>query len=425
MRGQIWLFFIIISVFIILVDLYTYRGINQLVQNLSGRYASFIKITFWIITTVTLIILLWLFLNRQQYTYEEFFRRLTAFNGFFILFYVSKLLFIVFLLLKDLTDLAINVWAHIQSDKSVVSSGGNKISRTDFFLKAGLILSAIPFLGILHGIALGKYNFTVKRIRLTFPNLPPAFDGLTLVQISDLHIGSFGKDTSEIERAVEIVNKLNPDYILFTGDMVNNRALEMKPFISTLRKLKSKSGNYAILGNHDYGEYYPWSSEEEREENMESLLSHLSDSGFRLLNNESVVMEREGQKILLAGVENWGLPPFPQHGDLGKALKSAEDTGFTILMSHDPSHWDAEIIGKTNVDLTLSGHTHGMQFAINIPGWRWSPVKLKYPRWAGLYTEGKQHLYVNIGLGFIAFPGRVGTPPEITEFTLYSDKKKL
>lgn len=422
MRGQIWIFFVVITLFIILVDFYTYRGVNQISQNLNSRYTAIIKYSYWGVTVIAVVILLFLFLNRERYSFEQFFRYLTVFNGFFILFYAPKLLFIVFLLLKDLVDLIINAYMHFRPEDISKVKEGEKISRTDFLLKAGIILSAIPFISILHGIFRGRTNFTVKRIKLSFPNLPEAFDGLKLVQISDLHIGSFGSDVSDVEQAVRIVNNLNADYVLFTGDMVNNRALEMAPFISTLKGMKSKYGNYAILGNHDYGEYFPWASEKEREENMRSLYNYLSDSGFQLLRNESVSLRRGKDKILLAGVENWGLPPFPQHGDIEETFKNANSSDFKILMSHDPSHWDAEILDKTDVDLTLSGHTHGMQFAIKIPGWRWSPVKFKYPRWAGLYAEGERYLYVNIGLGFIAFPGRVGTPPEITEFTLESQK---
>jgi hypothetical protein len=422
MRGQIWIFFIVITVFIILIDLYTYRGISQLSQNLSARASAIIKYGFWFLSLVAVSILLFIFLNRESYSYEQFFRKITAFNGFFILIYVPKLLFIIFLLLKDLTDFAVYLLSSFQSDGSDKVSEGEKISRTDFLLKAGLILAAIPFISILKGILHGKYNFKVQRVKLKFDNLPASFDGMRLVQISDLHIGSFGKDTGELEEAVRIINDLNADYVVFTGDMVNNRALEMKPFVSTLQKISARSGKFAILGNHDYGEYYPWESENEHRENMQELFTYLEESGFRLLKNESVYLEKSGDKIALAGVENWGLPPFPQHGDLQKALENTKEAGFKILLSHDPSHWDAEVLSQPDVDLTLSGHTHGMQFAIQIPGWRWSPVKFKYPRWAGLYSEGKQKLYVNIGLGFIAFPGRVGTPPEITEFSFHPTK---
>lgn len=418
MRSQIWIFFLIITVFVILVDIYLYRGISQLSQSLNNRAQVIIKTGHLAVTLAGVFFLSWIFLTRERYTHEEFFRLVTAYFGFFVLVYVPKLLFILFLLFKDLTDLSIKLWGLFQPGNPGNASEGERITRTDFILRIGLLISAIPFLSIFHGIVRGKFNFKVRKVDLGFPNLPPVFDGLRLVQISDLHLGSFGKDTNMVARAVEIINELKPDYILFTGDMVNNRAIEMKNFVPVLKELRAQSGKFSILGNHDYGEHFNWSSEAERKKHMEDLNDYYTEAGFRLLRNESVRLEKNGEKILLAGVENWGLPPFPQHGDLAKSLQETQDVDFIILMSHDPSHWDAEIIHKSDVDLTLSGHTHGMQFAINIPGWKWSPVKMKYPRWSGLYQEGSKLLYVNIGLGFIAFPGRVGTPPEITEFTL-------
>jgi predicted MPP superfamily phosphohydrolase len=185
-----------------------------------------------------------------------------------------------------------------------------------------------------------------------------------------------------------------------------------------LKKLKPRKGKFSILGNHDYGDYYDWDSEENKAKNFQQLVDYQKEAGLHLLRNESVRLEKDGEFISLIGLENWGKPPFPQHGDLEKASRDVESESFKILMSHDPSHWDAEVRPDSDIDLTLSGHTHGMQFAIRIPGWKWSPVQMKYPRWSGLYKEGRQALYVNIGLGFIAFPGRVGTPPEITLFEL-------
>jgi hypothetical protein len=424
MRSQIWIFFLIIAVFVVLIDLYIYRGISNLSQGINNRASFIIKTVHFGITLAGLVFLTWIFLNRDKYSYEEFFRLLTSYFGFFILVYVPKLLFILFLLIKDVSDFSIKAWDFFQSPPTPAPEGENisKITRTDFILRIGLIISAIPFISILHGIIRGKYNFKVQKVSLSFDNLPEEFDGLKFVHISDLHLGSFGKDDSQVSRAVEIINRTNADYIFFTGDMVNNRALEMESFLPVLKNMQAKHGKYSILGNHDYGDHFEWPSETVRKENMTKLFSYQEEAGFRLLRNESVILERNGKKILLAGVENWGLPPFPQYGDLAQALKDREDVPFKILLSHDPSHWDAEIREQSNVDLTLSGHTHGMQFAINIPGWKWSPVKLKYPRWSGLYQEGRQLLYVNIGLGFIAFPGRVGTPPEITEFTLYTKK---
>jgi hypothetical protein len=295
-----------------------------------------------------------------------------------------------------------------------ISSGAQKISRSEFLLQAGLIIAAIPFISIIRGMWKGKYNFKISKFALEFSNLPQAFHGTKILQISDFHIGSFAGNPEMVEKAIDLINRQNADYILFTGDLVNNIAAEVDEFIPVLQKLNARYGMFSILGNHDYGEYFQWTSKEQLKKNMEDLYSHHKSIGFRLLRNEAVKLQKDGQEIALIGVENWGLPPFPQYGDLDGSMQQLADSDFKVLLSHDPSHWDAEVLNKTNIDLTLSGHTHGMQFAIRIPGWRWSPVKMKYPRWGGLYTEGKQHLYVNIGIGYIAFPGRVGTPPEIT-----------
>ena len=412
------LFIVILAVFIILTDLYTFRGVSTLIQNLACRQRLYLSAAFWLVTAITIIWLIWLTLAFNRFTYQETYRNITLFFGFFILFFVPKLLFNVFQLIHDFTWLLMKSIAILFPSSESISSGAQKISRSEFLLQVGIILASIPFFSIIWGIWKGRFNFKVTDLVLKFPNLPKPFHGTRILQISDFHIGSFTGNKEMVEKAIELINKQNADYILFTGDLVNNIASEADEFIPILKQLKAKYGMYSILGNHDYGEYFQWSSKEQLKENMEDLYFHHKKIGFRLLRNEAVKLEREGEEISLIGVENWGLPPFPQYGDLKQSMEPVKDTGFKILMSHDPSHWDAEVLGKTNIDLTLSGHTHGMQFAIRIPGWRWSPVKMKYPRWAGLYTEGKQHLYVNIGIGYIAFPGRVGTPPEITVIEL-------
>ncbi len=407
-------FMIILSVFIILTDLYTFRGISTLTQSLAGRQRIIIGTAFWMVSLVGFVWLIWFSLTFKNFSYEEAYRNIAFFMGFFVLFYVPKLFFIFFQLINDIAGLFAKIISLLFPSNESISSGALKISRSEFLLQAGIIIAAIPFFSIIWGIWKGRYNFKVTKIALKFPNLPEAFNGIKILQISDFHIGSFAGNPKMVEKAIELINRQNADYILFTGDLVNNIATEAEEFIPLLQKLKAKLGKFSILGNHDYGEYYQWSSKEQLRKNMEDLYAHHKSIGFNLLRNDSVKLQKDGDEIALIGVENWGLPPFPQYGDLKKSLDPVKDSSFKILMSHDPSHWDAEVINKTNIDLTLSGHTHGMQFAIRIPGWRWSPVKMKYPRWAGLYTEGKQHLYVNIGIGYIAFPGRVGTPPEIT-----------
>ena len=296
--------------------------------------------------------------------------------------------------------------------------------RRTFISKIALGLAAIPFLGILDGIWKGRYRYRVISHTLEYEDLPDAFDGFTITQISDIHSGSFDNQ-EKVQYGVDTVTELGADAIVFTGDMVNNIADEAEPWIPIFQRLKGKFGIFSILGNHDYGDYWKFPTSEEKVSNLDRLKEIHKEMGMDLLLNESRYFERNGQRIYLAGVENWGLPPFKPYGDLDKALEQIPEEAFTVLLSHDPSHFDAKVKQHPKkVHLTLSGHTHGMQFGIEIPGWiKWSPVKWKYPKWAGIYREedGKV-LHVNRGFGYLAFPGRVGMWPEITHITL---KKKL
>lgn len=418
MKIQQALFVLFIFIFIVIVDLYTYRGISRLYQHLAIRQQQFIFYSFWSITLIALLSLVYILLKFNSFPYERMYELIMLFLGFFVLFYVPKLFFNGFQIIRDTGLLLGKGFSLGLNEGSDLSETVRRISRSDLLLQIGMIVSIIPFLFIIYGIGFGRYNYKVEEVKLNFPNLPDAFKGVKIVQISDMHLGSMAGNPEKLMKAVKLINKQETDYVLFTGDIVNNTASELPDFIPILRKIEAKKEKYSILGNHDYGEYFNWESQEARVQNMNELYAYHKEAGFILLRNESVILEQEGQKIGLAGVENWGLPPFPQYGDLQKAYKGVKDLPFKILMSHDPSHWEAEVIPNSDFDLTLSGHTHGMQFGIRIPGWRWSPVKMKYPRWGGLYKEGDQYLYVNIGLGFIAFPGRVGTPPEITLFTL-------
>lgn len=265
---------------------------------------------------------------------------------------------------------------------------------------------------------LPRFDFTIRNVKLTFSSLPKEFDGFKVLQISDFHLGSFAHHKDKVEEAVKIINNQKADVVLFTGDFVNNVAGEAKPFISILKNIQAKYGKFTVLGNHDYGDYVPWKTPGAKTKNLELLKEIKSQIGFQLLLDETFSIYKNDSQIDLVGIQNWGLPPFPQYGDLNKALKTSDEEHFQILMSHDPTHWDEEVVGSTKVDLTLSGHTHGAQFGIEIPGWRWSPVNMRYKRWGGLYEEGKQKLFVNTGIGFIGFPGRVGIPPEIVVFEL-------
>lgn len=283
----------------------------------------------------------------------------------------------------------------------------------------GLFAGLLPFIVIIHSIFRTLYRFKIHRIKINLEEIPSSFEGTRIVHISDLHLGSFRSRYHILDRAVRIINHLEPDFIFFTGDLVNNNAWELKGWRSVLKKMKAKIGKYAVLGNHDYGDYSNWKSKEKKQANFESIKYFYKKIDFKLLLNEAIIIEKDGDEIAIVGVENWGNPPFKQYGDLKKSLKGVGNIPFKILLSHDPSHWNQQVKDKTNIALTLSGHTHGMQAGINIKTKNWSPIQYKYKHWAGLYKHFNQYLYVTRGLGWMGFPGRLGMRPEITLIELH------
>ncbi|HVS93443.1 MAG TPA: metallophosphoesterase [Mucilaginibacter sp.] len=290
--------------------------------------------------------------------------------------------------------------------------------RVVWVSQAAVIVAVVPFLALLYGLTFGRHFYRVKKETLFFPDLPDAFDGFTITQISDVHSGSFTSEKG-VSKGIRIVNEQQSDLILFTGDLVNNKAVEMDPWIGHFAELKAPCGKFSVLGNHDYGDYIRWKSKSQKQANLERLKQVHQEIGFRLLLNESVSIERKGQSIALIGVENWGKGGFHKYGDLKRAAANVSAEAFKILMSHDPSHWEAVTLQHhQHVHLTLSGHTHGAQFGIELFGWKWSPIKYIYKQWAGLYEENGKYLYVNRGFGFLGLKGRVGMWPEITVITL-------
>jgi predicted MPP superfamily phosphohydrolase len=417
MRNNPFLFTLLFSLFILAIDLYSYQGVRRLLASSSQKVKKIVRSLFWI---VPLFLILGLIIFSLSYAAIPPSRVLTYFHfisGTFILFYIPKLVFIIFFLLENIFLYARSKLTRTRTQE-IMNPGGNPISRAQFLSRVGIVMAGIPFLSIAYGIKWGRFNFTVRNHTLNFPNLPVSFDGLRLLQFSDFHIGSFLNNPQKVAEAVQFINRQNADLLLFTGDFVNNVSQEMDNFTSMLSQLQATIGKLSILGNHDYGDYYPWDSYAERKQNLERLIQTQEGMGFNMLLNDSIRIQRGDDQIELVGVENWGLPPFPQYGDLDKALENTQPDSFKILLSHDPTHWDEQVLGKTAVDLTLSGHTHGAQFGIEIPGWRWSPVSIRYKRWGGLYREGRQILNVNTGIGFIGYPGRVGMPPEITVIEL-------
>ncbi|WP_159021911.1 metallophosphoesterase [Formosa sp. L2A11] len=336
--------------------------------------------------------------------------------GFLLVVLVPKLIVLIVLGVEDLVRFPKGVYCYFRKEKK---ESGYFPERRAFISKVAIGLAAIPFASLLYGIFKGKYDFRVLKYTLHFEDLPAAFDGYRITQISDIHSGSFD-NREKIEYAVDLINEQESDTILFTGDMVNNLASEMIPWKETFGRLKAKDGKFSVLGNHDYGDYVEWDSKADKAKNLEDLKTIQKEIGFVLILNDSRFLEKGGERIALVGVENWGRGHFKKAGNLRQAVSKINANDFKILMSHDPSHWEDKVLDDPyHYHLTLSGHTHGMQFGIEIPGWvKWSPIKWRYKYWAGIYKVKGQLINVNRGFGFLGFPGRVGIWPEITVIEL-------
>ncbi len=411
---------IILRIVIALVIAIVYFGLNFLVYNRlkqwfsEGKHWAKVKISFWLSLFIVVAGITQLFFRFQD---PIIFPSLAAnwFIGLAFSLLIGKILFGIVLFI----DLVIGFPFHLVHlfTRRPTNKKAN-LGRRKFVQTTSTLLAGLPFLSMIYGITFGKYNYQVRNVVLEFPDLPKAFHGFKIAQISDIHSGSFD-DKEAVLRGVKMVNDQLADLIVFTGDLVNARSKEIVPFLDVFSQLKATNGVISTKGNHDYGMYYQWPNKEAHNADQDEMLNHHKGMGFDLLNNENRIIKKDGEEINIVGVENWGLPPFPQVGDLDQALKGTEKSPFTILLSHDPSHWDEVVLKhKRHIHLTLAGHTHGMQFGVEIPGIKWSPVQYRYPRWAGLYKEKNQHLYVNRGFGFIGFPGRVGIMPEITVFEL-------
>ena len=406
--GFIW----IIASIMAAIDLYVFQVVRMLCSSSSQKTRAIIFTAYWALSIAIIIFFILLpLLNTDRWPKNLRNYIFVTIIGFFF----AKVLASVFFLVDDLRRLiqwaVAKIFFRNTEGESEVSEG---ISRSAFLSWLGIGIGGTLITSLIYGFS-NKYNYHIRHIPLAFSNLPPAFKGLKIVQISDVHSGSFDNKKA-VDRGIQKILDLKPDLILFTGDLINDRATEMYGYEEVFAKLKAPLGVFSTLGNHDYGDYVKWPTEEARNQNIEDLKKIQAGMGWRLLMNEHVVLEKEGQEIALIGIENWSAKArFPKHGKMWEAYPGAEKYPFKILMSHDPSHWDAEVRTKYgDIDLTLAGHTHGMQFGIEIPGFRWSPVKYVYDEWAGLYESGKQKLYVNRGFGFIGYPGRVGILPEIT-----------
>ena len=395
----------ILLVIILFLELYAFQALKTVSKNKLVRYS-------WIFVSLAA------YLNffYVAFTYDRTQGQTPQFQmamGIMLTVLIPKLVILIIMFGED-------IYRWILKVISAISSAETKPlpSRRKFLSQIALGLAAIPFAGFIYGIIQGKYNYKVLKYSLTFDDLPEAFDGFTITQISDIHSGSF-TNKEKIKYGVDLINAQKSDLMLFTGDIVNNKADEMDDWIDVFSQLEAKEGKYAILGNHDYGDYMKWEKPEDKVNNFEAVKDIHKKIGFDLLLDEHRYLEKDGQKIALLGVENWG-KGFNQKGDLEKASKGVEKNDFKILMTHDPSHWEYQVKENDfNYQLTLSGHTHGLQMGIEIPGWfKWSPSKYVYKQWAGLYEEFGRYINVNRGFGYHAFPGRVGIWPEVTVIEL-------
>ncbi len=409
MRRRSPVTFLLVLLFVGFIEGAAYYGWSHLLLNLKHpTLSALFKVFYWIETLGLVAVLFFVMGSFARILNVK--RTYYGFQGAGIIMsdILPKLLFTVFVMLYTIIQ-----GGYVAINHFILHSTQTRLN-IDWLLIFGTVASLTIFAFIVRGILIGRFDFKVLKETIHFDTLPDAFDGLRAVQISDIHIGSFYQHKDQIAKAVDMVNSLKPDIIFFTGDMVNNVAEELKGFEPILAKLQAPLGKFSILGNHDYGDYVKWESKEAKIKNLDTLKDLQQHAGFDLLLNENRLITKNGQQIAVIGVENWGTPPFAQYGQLPVAVKGTENTPFRILLSHDPSHWDVEVAKKTDIQLTLAGHTHGMQFGIRIGDWQWSPVQWRYERWHGLYTHLKQHLYVNRGLGHIGFPGRVGMLPEIT-----------
>jgi predicted MPP superfamily phosphohydrolase len=403
----------VLIVIMVLLDIYVFQAVKVVSQGASPKARLIVYSIYWILSILALLTFILLpYLQLEKYQGQI---RSIVFAVLIGLFF-AKLITALFLFIDDIRRLF--QWASgklfFPNTEGAELQSGEKISRSVFLNWIGIAAGGGLFGSLIYGFS-NKYNYHVKRIPISFQNLPAAFKGLKIVQISDVHSGSFSNKEA-VNQGIRKIMDLKPDLILFTGDLVNNTADEMKDYKDIFSQLKAPMGVYSILGNHDYGDYVQWESRNHRDQNLEQLKKTHAEMGWRLLMNEHVIFEREGEKIALLGIENWSAKArFPKYGKMQHAHTGTDGIPFKVLMSHDPSHWEAEVLESyKDIDLMLSGHTHGMQFGVEIPWLKWSPVQYVYKQWAGLYKNENQHLYVNRGFGFLGYPGRVGIMPEIT-----------
>ena len=405
--------FCIFLVVFFAIDFYVFQGYKLLVRRWIPSYSTLLHIVYWAVPVILLLLIIGTMVWSPQPTKSKV--MLWSSSILFGIF-IAKFVWLLFMVLDDLVRII-----RLGGQRVSREPGVKPISRSQFIVTTGALLAGTLFGTMIYGIARGAHNYTVMRRRLKLKNLPKAFQGFKIVQISDVHSGSFWSKDG-VKRGIQMILDQKPDAIFFTGDLVNSKTNEFEDFKEIFGRLEAPYGVYSVLGNHDYGDYYRWPDKNgvTKEQNLQQLINHQSDMGWNLLMNESKIIEKDGEKLGILGVENWsGHKRFPKYGKLDQAYAGVADVENKLLLSHDPSHWRAEVLKDyPTIDAMFSGHTHGMQFGIDTKYYKWSPVKYQYPEWADLYEENGQYLYVNRGFGYLGFPGRVGFLPEITVFEL-------
>ncbi len=401
-------FFIFIFVFYLFLDFYVFQAVRVAVSNLSPGYRRAIYVLYWLLTFITIVsVFSFSKIDSSKYHFiKSIMLSAVAIN------FVSKFVAAIFVFLDDI--IRFGQWAYqgIVHNGVEKASGKNTIPRSEFLAKTALVAGTVPSMIFSYGILSGAYDYRIRRRTITLPNLPRAFDGVRLAQLSDIHSGSFYNKVA-VQGGVDMLMGEKPDAVFFTGDLVNNKSEELKEYIDVFSKLDAPLGVYSTLGNHDYGDYARWSSSQEKKQNLQDLIQGHKDMGWDILLDEHRYLTVDNERLAVIGVQNWGVK-FAQYGDLNKAAKEVE-APVKILLSHDPSHWDAQVRpNHPDIDLTFSGHTHGFQFGVELGDFRWSPSQYLYKQWADLYQEKNQYLYVNRGFGFLGYPGRIGILPEIT-----------
>ncbi len=408
------LLFAILSGALLLFDIYAYQGLKVAMSNFPATLQRILKIVFWGLTVMTLLSFL---LYEPLSSNDKGRKILMIIATIGVANILGKFFFALFLLLDDALRLVKLVWKKMNPSLAESDAG---VSRNEFLASIGAVSAALPLLTMGWGVLSGAHDYTVRRRKLKIKDLPASFEGYKILQISDIHLGSFWNKNAVI-KGINLINEQEADAVFFTGDLVNNRANELDGWVEVFSKIKSKDGVFSVLGNHDYGDYVPWENVQEKRDNLQSLIHRQrTELGWDVLINENRRIVRGNDSICVIGIENWGAKGrFPKYGDMEKALIGTEKEPVKLLLSHDPSHWKEEVLPKyKDISVMFSGHTHGMQFGIEVGSVKWSPVKYFYPEWADLYQQDGQQLYVNRGFGYIGYPGRFGILPEITVLTL-------